>query len=195
MGVDFCVAPGNTNTVTGPAAVFTYGFLWGDGVAWSDDAIFRIVSDDGSETHDFKKGDGEAVEDLLVFTFTSPQPGLRYRGLIVEGDYTMNLFGVGDLCALIHPADPCCHLTLPDPDDTQGPSSQDDSGGSASAAADAPPNGSDDPSEASPSASAAPDPDPLAEGVYWDAADEPPTESTSDSSSGGATPATSDEST
>jgi hypothetical protein len=56
MAADFCVAPGNGNSLDlGDNDVFTYGLSWGDDAPWSGDAIFRIVSDDESQTHDFHK--------------------------------------------------------------------------------------------------------------------------------------------
>jgi hypothetical protein len=115
MGVDYCVAPNNTNTLTGPNEVFVYAIPWGDGVAWSDAAVLRVASDDGSETHDFQKGDGQPLGDLLAFTFKTAQPGFLYRATIVEGDDEVAQFGVADVCALQHPADPTCHLPFPEP--------------------------------------------------------------------------------
>jgi hypothetical protein len=114
MGTDFCVAPGNSNTVTAADGVFTYAFPWGDGVAWSDGAVFRIVSDDGEEVHDFEKGDGQLVGDCLAFTFVQAQPGISYEGRVIDGEYLVDHFGTADLCALQHPNDPCSHLPFPD---------------------------------------------------------------------------------
>jgi hypothetical protein len=125
MGSDFALAPGNSNTITGPDGVFTYALYWPDPAPWSDSAIFRLVSEDGSDTHDFQKSDGTPLDDLVVFAFHDAQPGTPYRGLLVEGDVTLSLFGSADLCALQHPADPYCYLPFPDPNDQQTAAQQD----------------------------------------------------------------------
>jgi hypothetical protein len=139
MGSDFAVAPGHENTVTGPNGVFAYGVYWPDDAPWSDDAIFRVVSDDGTEQHDFHKGDGVAAGKLLVFKFEDAQPGMSYRGVLVDGDITLSLFGSADLCALQHPADPFCFLPFQNPDDqVTGPESEPAPKSASVASADAP---------------------------------------------------------
>jgi hypothetical protein len=90
---------------------------WPEPALWSGSAVFRLISDDGSEKHDFKKGDGVASGKLVAFTFHDALPGLRYRGLLVDGDITLSLFASVDICALQHPADPCRYLPFPNPDD------------------------------------------------------------------------------
>ena len=110
MSSDFSVAPDETNTVTGSDSEFLFGIPWGDGVAWSDGAVLRIASEDGSEVHDFAKSDGQASGDLVVFKFADAQPGIHYRGMVVDSDYTFELFAPADLCAVQHVADPTSHL-------------------------------------------------------------------------------------
>jgi hypothetical protein len=132
MSTDFCVAPNKPNTVTGPAQSFVFGIPWGDGVAWSDGAVFRIVAESDSEAQEFAKSNGVAAGDVLLFTFSEAQPGLHYRGLIVDGDLIVELFAFADLCALQHPADPCSHLPFPDITEPLGtdPGPDDDTSGS-----------------------------------------------------------------
>ena len=128
MGSDFALAPGNSNTVTGPDGAFTYTLYWPDDAPWSDNAIFRIASDDGTEQHDFHKSDGAPSGKSIAFTFEHAQPSTSYRGLLVDGDITLSLFGSVDLCALQHPADPCCYLPFPSPEDQQTGVSPNDEG-------------------------------------------------------------------
>jgi hypothetical protein len=126
MSIDFCVAPNKPNTVTGPVQSFVFGIPWGDGVAWSDGAVFRIVAEGDSEAHEFAKGDGVASGGVLLFTFSEAQPGLRYRGLIADGNLLVEHFALADLCAIQHPADPCSHLPFPDIRDPLGTDPADD---------------------------------------------------------------------
>ncbi|HTB76051.1 MAG TPA: hypothetical protein VK762_22530 [Polyangiaceae bacterium] len=141
MAADFCVAPGNGNSLDlGDNDIFTYGLSWGDDAPWSDDAIFRIVSDDESQTHDFHKGDGEAQGDVVVFTFTESKPDVLYRGRVIDGEITFEIFDAVELWKLQDPTDPCAVLPLPDdsddpagsgdPDDSSDSSDSDDSGDS-----------------------------------------------------------------
>jgi hypothetical protein len=118
MAADFCVAPGNGNSLDlGDNDVFTYGLSWGDDAPWSGDAIFRIVSDDESQTHDFHKGDGDAQGDVVVFTFSESKPDVLYRGRVIDGDITFEIFGAVELWKLQDPTDPCAVLPLPDDSD------------------------------------------------------------------------------
>jgi len=135
MGSHFAVAPGNANTITGPIETFTYGLYWPEGASWSG-----LVSDDGIEKHDFAKGDGVASGNIVAFAFEKALPGIQYRGLLVDGDITLSLFGCANLCALQHPGDPCSHLPFPNLDDqvTSAPPSDAD-----------PPPGADSPEPAS----------------------------------------------
>jgi hypothetical protein len=94
---------------------FVYGLPWSLDVPWSDGAVFRIVSDDGSETHELHKSDGEAVGDFTVFTFNKGRSDVHYRGSIVDGDAEFQLFGAVALRRVQDPGDPVNHLPLPDP--------------------------------------------------------------------------------
>ncbi len=154
MAADFCVAPGNGNSLDlGDNDVFMYGLSWGDDAPWSDDAVFRIVSDDGSQTHDFHKGDGDAQGDVVVFTFTESKPDVVYRGRVVDGDITYEIFGAVELWKLQDPTDPCAVLPLPDDsDDPSDPSDPDDSSDSSDA------DDSSDSSDADDSSDSDPDP-------------------------------------
>jgi hypothetical protein len=144
MGSDFAVAPGNDNTVTGPDGVFTYCLYWPYGAPWSDSAVFRLVSEDGNDQHDFAKGDGTPSGSFVAFAFPDALPGKKYRGLLVDGDITLSLFAKVDICGLQHPADPCVYLPFPSPRDQKtGVQADDDTSDSA----DAPPP-SDDASSA-----------------------------------------------
>ena len=140
MSTDFAVAPDESNTVTGAVGAFAYGVYWPDSAAWSADALFRLEFEDKSEHRDFMKGEGTVAGSCVVFTFEDAQPGIRYRGLLVDGDITLSLFACADLCALQHSADPACFLPFPDPEDqitattaadTSGDDGSDSSDGSA----------------------------------------------------------------
>ena len=101
---------------------FIYALPWAPDAPWSDDAIFRILSADGSQRCDFTKSDGESVDGYLAFTFADSRPGVRYRGIIVDhDDTTIELFGPAEIWRLQDPSDPCSDLPLPDPrlDDTE----------------------------------------------------------------------------
>jgi hypothetical protein len=138
MGSDFAVAPGNANTVTGPDGVFTYCLYWADDAPWSDSAVFRLVSDDGNDQHDFSKGDGTPTGDCVAFTFPDALPGKKYRGLLVDGDITLSLFAKVDICALQHPADPCVYLPFPSPRDQQTGAEDDEQAPDSDASGDSP---------------------------------------------------------
>ena len=141
MGSDFALAPGNANTVTGPNGVFTYSLYWPDSAPWSDSAVFRLVTEDGSEQHDFSKGDGAPSGNCIAFTFPDALPGKKYRGLLVDGDITLSLFAKVDICALQHPADPRVYLPFPNPRDQKTGVPEDDDDGPDSA----PPDSAGDP--------------------------------------------------
>jgi hypothetical protein len=129
MSADFCIAPGGNNSLeVGPASPFVYGLTWGSDDPWSDNAVLRIESEDGTQTHDFQKGDGQTVDDFLVFTFTDVHAGVRYQGSMVDGDQEYPLFGLVELWSVQDPADPCCHLPLPEGGDDDDSSPDSDPG-------------------------------------------------------------------
>jgi hypothetical protein len=150
MVAEFCVAPGNGNSLElGPNHDFTYGLPWGVDEPWSDDAVLRIVSDDGNQTHDFQKTDGEAIDDFVVFTFAESRPGVLYRGTIVDGDVEFELFGPLELWRLQDPADPSSDLPLPDVpyySDDDGPDPEDADSSSSDGSDDSSSEESSDPS-------------------------------------------------
>jgi hypothetical protein len=127
---DFCVAPGNGNSLDlGDNDAFVYGLPWGIDAPWSDSAVLRIVSEDGTQKHDFQKSDGESVDDFVVFTFTEAKPDVLYRGKVVDGDLVFDLFGSVELWRLQDPSDPCTCLPLPDDSDSGDSDSGDSDSG------------------------------------------------------------------
>jgi hypothetical protein len=99
---------------------FIYGLPWTLDGPWSDGAVFRIVSDDGSETHEFHKSDGQTVGDFVVFTFNKGREDIHYRGSIMDGDQEFHLFGAVELRRIQDPGDPVNHLPLPEPPPDSG---------------------------------------------------------------------------
>jgi hypothetical protein len=114
MPDDFCVAPDNSHSLElGDNDAFIYGLSFSDDATWSDDAVMRIVSDDGEQT-DFGKSDGKNVDDFVFFTFTKSRKGVSYRAVVVDGDVEFELFGPIELWRLQDASDPCSWLPLPE---------------------------------------------------------------------------------
>jgi hypothetical protein len=128
MAAEFSIAPGNDNSLElGPNHVFVYGLPWGIDQPWSDDAVLRIAAEDGSQTKDFQKGDGEAIDDFFVFTFEDSRPDVLYTGTIVDDEIEFGLFGPVELWHLQDPADPSSDLPLPEGADGYGDDAAPDS--------------------------------------------------------------------
>jgi hypothetical protein len=93
--------------------VFRYA-LDASGTPWSDDAIVRIVSEDGSHFQSFNFKDGTVDQGLRVFQFDDARPGVRYKGQIHPDDTTIfGLFGFVALSKIVDPNDPTHVLPLP----------------------------------------------------------------------------------
>ncbi|CAN5179062.1 hypothetical protein BH09PSE6_BH09PSE6_13270 [soil metagenome] len=97
------------------ASLFEYGLESGKGFAWSDKARLRIFSVDGSHSKTFDMTQGDTAGTHRVFLFPGPRPGLEYRGQIVDGKVTFELFDPVELFRIQDPSDSLNTLPMPEP--------------------------------------------------------------------------------
>ena len=85
--------------------IFQYGVPLGRGAPFSQTATVRIVSEDGKQARTFKEADGFLAGPHRVFVFTRVRTGIRYRGEVIDGGLTFELFSFTDLSRVLNPAD------------------------------------------------------------------------------------------
>ncbi len=105
---------------------FEYGLPFTSESPWSEQAEFRIASEDGSFERLFPAATGRVVGDYRFWVFREATAGVRYRGEIRDGDYVAELFGPVELYRLQDPGDELNNLPPPPPDE---PASGDDDAG------------------------------------------------------------------
>ncbi|MEO8225888.1 MAG: OmpA family protein [Gemmatimonadota bacterium] len=95
--------------------VFQYGVPMGTDAPFSAQATFRIVSEDNIQARTFAEADGFIAGKHRVFVFTRVRPGIRYRGEVVDGGLTFEMFSFTDLSRVLDPADSLNFLQLSQP--------------------------------------------------------------------------------
>lgn len=99
---------------------FRYALEKSEDLPWSDQATLRIASTDGVQERIFRMGEGQLVDDLLVFTFRNCRPGVLYQGEIRDGSIVVELFPPTDLFRIVDPNDPSNVIPLNPPNQFAG---------------------------------------------------------------------------
>ena len=99
---------------------FRYGLEKSEDLPWSDQATLRIASTDGVQERIFRMGEGQLVDDILVFTFPNCRPGVRYQGNIRDGSIVVELFPPTELFRIVDPNDPSNIIPLNPPNEFAG---------------------------------------------------------------------------
>ena len=107
---------------------FRYALEKREDLPWSDKAKLRIVSEDGTQERIFAMGEGQLVDDLLVFTFRHCRAGVLYKGEIRDGDILLQLFPPTELFRIMNPDDPLNVIPLNPPDEFAGDPPEDGPG-------------------------------------------------------------------
>ena len=95
-----------------PLHPFRYGIEFGTHMPWTDDAVMRIVSEDGSQERVFTKSDGVVSGIHRVFTFADYRKHVRYFAEIRDKRHVVGLFGLVELYRIVDPNDPL-HILPP----------------------------------------------------------------------------------
>jgi OmpA family len=85
---------------------FRYALEKREDLPWSDQAKLRIASEDGTQQRVFAMGEGQLIDDLLVFTFRHCRAGVSYKGEIQDGSIVVQLFPPTELFRIMNPDDP-----------------------------------------------------------------------------------------
>lgn len=94
---------------------FRYGFQIGDGAPFSTAATLILRSEDGSFERVFDPSEADMHDGFAIFTFNPRNPGVRFVGMIRDGDSVVQVFGPVDLSKLQDPQDTSVSgLPLPD---------------------------------------------------------------------------------
>lgn len=99
---------------------FRYALEKREDLPWSDQAKLRIVSEDGTQERIFSMGEGQLVDDLLVFTFRQCRRGILYKGEIRDGNILLQLFPFTELFRILDASDPLNVVPLNPPDQFAG---------------------------------------------------------------------------
>jgi hypothetical protein len=94
---------------------FMYGVQTGMDQQWTENACFRVTSEDGASVQSYPLTLGVPMGSLRVFMLVGIVPRMRYRGEIVDDDLYVSLFPYTELARIRDPDDPENILPLPEP--------------------------------------------------------------------------------